>query len=292
MTTSGQTFPLLRLLAGSICISFSPVFIKVAAIDPDLAGFYRMFFAGVGLLPLFLLRGKQVRIDRKPFLLLAGSGVFLGIDFMFWHRSIDMIGPGLSTLLGNFQVFFTAVFSWVFLKERITLLFVLAIFIAGCGLLMITGIDIPALTASVKLGIIFGLLTAFFYSGYILLIKASMTGTQLSGMTAMLIVSLSCTLFLALFNLFKGIPFMLTDSRSFYALAAVGLICTALGWSLISSAIKQVPATVAGLVLLLQPTLAFIWDVIFFNRVTSGVEYLGIVFILSAIYLGSVKKAD
>lgn len=292
MSTSGQPFPLFRLLAGSICLSFSPVFIKVAAVDPDLAGFYRMFFAGIGLLPLFLLRENNIRIDRKPFSLLAGSGILLGIDFMFWHRSIDLIGPGLSTLLGNFQVFFTAVFSWLFLRERITPMFVLAIFIAGCGLLMITGIDLPALSFAVKLGIIFGLLTAFFYSGYILLVKASMTGTQLSGITAMLIVSVSCSLFLALFNLCKGIPFMLTDSRSFYALAAVGLICTALGWSLISSAIKQVPATVAGLVLLLQPTLAFIWDVLFFKRVTSGVEYLGIVFILSAIYLGSAKKAN
>lgn len=290
MTPDLRSLPIFRLLVGAIFLSFSPVFIKVAAVDPDLAGFYRMLFAGIGLLPLFIFRKNKVDMDRKPLLLLTGSGIFLGIDFMFWHRGIDLIGPGLSTLLGNFQVFFTAVFSWLFLKERITLLFILAVLVAGCGLLMITGIDLPALSVAVKLGIVFGLLTAFFYSGYILLVKAALTGSQMSGMTAMLIVSVSSTLFLGFFNLFKGTSFLLTDSRSFYALAAVGLICTALGWSLISSAIKQVPATVAGLVLLLQPTLAFIWDVVFFKRATSGIEYLGIVLILSAIYLGSVRK--
>jgi drug/metabolite transporter (DMT)-like permease len=283
---------LFRLLIGSICISFSPVFIKVADVDPDLAGFYRMFFAVLGLLPLFLLQREKLNLTRQGFLVLLACGFFLGIDFMFWHRSINLIGPGLSTLLGNFQVFFTALFSWLFLKEKVTGLFALAVVIAFCGLLFITGGDVFVLATTVKMGIIFGLLTAVFYSIYILLIKQAMTGSQVSGITATLIVSISCMLFLALFGGVKGISFAVTDSRSLLALAAVGLICTALGWSLISSAIKQVPATLAGLVLLLQPTLAFIWDVLFFRRPTGGYEYLGIMLILSAIYLGTQRRGN
>ena len=33
------------------------------------------------------------------------AGVFFSLDLWFWHRSIIYIGPGLSTLLANFQVF-------------------------------------------------------------------------------------------------------------------------------------------------------------------------------------------
>ena len=102
--------PLLQLLVGSICISFSPVFIKIAAADPDIAGFYRMFFAGSSLFILFLLRKEKRNISCRPMTFLISCGIFLAIDFMFWHRSINLIGSGLSTLLGNFQVFFTAVF--------------------------------------------------------------------------------------------------------------------------------------------------------------------------------------
>jgi hypothetical protein len=46
LTPSKSKIPLLKLLAGSICISFSPIFIKIANTDPDLAGFYRMLFVG------------------------------------------------------------------------------------------------------------------------------------------------------------------------------------------------------------------------------------------------------
>lgn len=290
MSSHAQPFPLFRLLAGSVCISFSPVFIKIAAVDPDLAGFYRMLFAGVGLALLMLLRREKLRVETRPLLFLIGCGIFLGIDFMCWHRSINLVGPGLSTLLGNFQVFFTAFFSWLFLKERITLLFALAVIMAFCGLLLITGTDLSSLSAEVKMGVFLGLLTAVFYSIYIMFMKQAMTGSSISGRAAVLLVAISSILFLALLGLAKGIPFSVTDNRSLLALAAVGLISTALGWSMISSAIKTVPATLAGLVLLLQPTLAFIWDVLIFKRPTGGYEYLGIVLILSAIYLGTLRR--
>ena len=283
-------FPLFRLLAGSVCISFSPVFIKLAATDPDLAGFYRMFFAALALLPLLLVRGDSLRVTRPTLLLLIGCGIFLGIDFMFWHRSIGLIGPGLSTLLGNFQVFFTALLSWLFLREKITVLFGLALMMAIGGLLLITGTDLAALSQVTRLGILFGLATAVFYSAYIMLIKQAMSSGQASGVTTMLWVSISCSLFMALVSLAKGVPFVLPNSQALLSLAGVGMISTALGWSMLSSAIRLVPATLAGLVLLLQPTLAFLWDVLLFQRPTGGLEYLGIVLILTAIYLGTYRR--
>lgn len=287
MDSSTVKSALVRLLVGSVFISFSPVFIKVADVDPDLAGFYRMVFAVAGLLPLFLLQGRRELPDRKALLLFVGCGIWLGLDFMFWHRSIPLIGPGLSTLLGNFQVFFTALFSWLLLRERISGKFMLAVFIAVSGLFMVTGIDYGALASAVKIGLLLGLLTAVTYSGYILQMKYAMSGTSISSMTAMLIISLSCGTFLGLFELASGGSLILSDPKALMALAAVGLLCTTLGWSLISSAIKEVPATLAGLVMLLQPTLAFVWDVVMFDRPTSGPEYLGIALILAAIYLGS-----
>ncbi len=102
---------------------------------------------------------------------------------------------------------------------------------------------------------------------------------------------MGCTLFLTSVGVLKGIPFALTDGRSLLALAGVGIISSTIGWSMLSSAIKVVPATVAGLVMLLQPALSFVWDILFFNRVTGGVEYLGIVLILIAIYLELCKTA-
>jgi drug/metabolite transporter (DMT)-like permease len=70
----------------------------------------------------------------------------------------------------------------------------------------------------------------------------------------------------------------------------VGVLSTTIGWSMISSAVRHVPATVAGLFLLLQPALAFVWDILLFDRPTDWPEIFGILLILSAIYLGSYRK--
>lgn len=291
VTTVAQApFPLFRLLAGSVCISFSPVFIKLANVSPDSAGFYRMLFAGLSLLVLLLLRGDRLKISRKSTLLLLASGTFLAIDFMCWHRSIHLVGPGFSTLLGNFQVFFTALFSYIFLKQKITRLFMLAVFIALVGLLLITGVEWNALDDGIKLGIIFGIGTALFYSGYIMLIKESMNNPSLSGVSAMLVVSIASTVVLGFVTPLTGSSFAIPDAGSLLALIGAGVVSTTIGWSMISSAIKTIPATLAGLVLLLQPTLAFVWDVLFFDRPTGMLEVFGIILILSAIYIGSYRK--
>ncbi|OHB25045.1 MAG: hypothetical protein A2X84_10030 [Desulfuromonadaceae bacterium GWC2_58_13] len=279
--------PLLQLLAGSVCISFSPIFIKLAAVAPDAAGFYRMLFSGLSLLLWMAFARIAWRMPRRAVLVLAGGGLCLGIDFMCWHRSIHLVGPGLSTLLGNFQVFFTAVFSWLLLRQRLSPLFLAAVGMALAGLLLITGLDLASLDAGTRLGIALGLGTAVCYSGYILLIKQAMTHPAVSGVSAMLVISLVCMSFMGVATGVGGASFAIPDTASLLALIAVGVLSTTLGWSLISSAMRHVPATLASLVLLLQPALSFAWDVLIFHRPTAGHEVFGIGLILTAIFLGS-----
>jgi drug/metabolite transporter (DMT)-like permease len=249
-----------------------------------------MLFASIALSVLMAFRGENLKMAQRPRFLLWLGGIFLAIDFMCWHRSIELVGPGLSTLLGNFQVFFTALFSWLFLKQKISKMFILAIIMALCGLLFITGVDWESLAGGYKLGIVLGLVTAVFYSFYILLVKTSMNDCSVNSVPAMLMVSIPGALLLGVVTPFNGASFVIPDSTSLFALIGVGVISTTIGWSLISSAIKHIPATVAGLVLLLQPTLALIWDTLFFGRPTGGIEVFGILLILSAIYIGSYRK--
>lgn len=285
-----HSFP--KLLTGSVCISFSPIFIKLANVSPDSAGFYRMLFAALSLLPLLLLRKESFRMARKPRFLLCAAGLVLAIDFMCWHRSIELIGPGLATLFGNLQIFFTAIFSWLIFKQKITKMFMLAVAIALGGLLMITGLDWAGLAHGYKAGVVFGLLTAVFYSGYVMLLKSSMNDDSVSSVPAMLTVAIPCASLLAIITPLNGASFVIPDARSFWALLGVGIISTTIGWTFISSAIKYTQATVAGLVLLLQPTLALVWDVLLFTRVTTSIEVAGVMLILAGIYIGSYRKPE
>lgn len=283
--------PLLWLLIGSVCISFAPIFIKLTNVSPDSAGFYRMLFAGASLFLLLKIKKANLLTQRKDLLLLILAGISLSVDFMCWHRSIHLVGPGFATLLGNLQVFFTAIFSCVLFKEKIHRYLLIAILVALIGLLFMTGVDISALSKNSQLGILFGFGTAFFYSGYILLIKSAMSSQGVSGITAMFIVSVTCTVFFSFVTPMMGASFVIPDLSSFLALLGAGVICTTVGWSFISSAIKLTSATIASLFLLLQPALAFVWDVLFFSRPTESREIVGVLLVLSAIYIGSYRRA-
>ncbi len=291
MNPLSVSLPVMQLVAGSACISFAPILVRVADVNPDVAGFYRMFFAFCGLLILVLVRREWPRPDGRSFLLLLLCGVWLACDFMAWHRSIALIGPGFSTLLGNFQVFFTVFLSWLLFRERIRSHFILAVLLGFAGLLLMTGIDLAGLPPGVRTGMLLGFVTALFYSFYILTLKRAMACQQLGGASAMLIISVSCVVVLGLVIRGAGVSFAVVEPRSWLALAGVGILGSTIGWSLLSAALKVVPASVAGLTMLLQPALSFLWDVLMFDRPTSWFEYAGLLMILSAIYLGSFRPS-
>ena len=71
---------------------------------------------------------------------------------------------------------------------------------------------------------------------------------------------------------------------------AYGLMSHAVGLILIASSLDRVSTTVTGIALLLQPSLSFLWDVIFFARPTSALEALGAVIALAAIFLGTIRR--
>jgi drug/metabolite transporter (DMT)-like permease len=289
-TPSAPVRPLLWLFIGSICISFAPIFIRLADVSPDSAGFYRMLFAAISLFILMRFKAVSLLMHRKTLLLLVCSGLFLSFDFMCWHRSIHYVGPGLSTLIANFQVFFTAIFSCLLFREKISRIFIVAVLMAVFGLFFITGVDLGSLDEGYRLGILFGVGTAVFYSAYILFLKSAMNHQDVSGVSAMLVVAITCSVFFSIITPVTGSSFIIPDATSFWALAGAGVVCTTIGWSLISTAIKHTSATITSLFLLLQPALAFVWDVLFFSRPTEGREVVGVLLILSAIYVGTYRR--
>jgi drug/metabolite transporter (DMT)-like permease len=79
------------------------------------------------------------------------------------------------------------------------------------------------------------------------------------------------------------------DARSWGILAAYGILCQALGWIIISRPLHVVDASRAALILMLQPALTYLWDVLFFHRPMTAVEAGGAGLAIAAIYLGNAR---
>ncbi len=198
------------------------------------------------------------------------------------------MGPGLGTILPNFQVFILAAVGVVFMGERLRLTFLASVPLALLGLFLVVGVGGSPLGADYRKGVLCGLAAAACYAGFLLSIR-KLQGEQ-QGVTffsVLAMVSLATAAFLALEVLRLGASFAIPDGRSLLALVALGFGSQFAGWLLITNALPHIRASLSGLILLLQPALAFVWDVLFFHRPTSLLNWTGVLLALLAIYLGA-----
>jgi drug/metabolite transporter (DMT)-like permease len=101
------------------------------------------------------------------------------------------------------------------------------------------------------------------------------------------VVSVICTAVLAVTVIGEGESLRIASAADFGWLLAYGVLSHSLGGLFIASSLPQVTTAEAGLALLLQPTLSFAWDVLFFSRPMTLLELTGAMVALLAIYLGA-----
>lgn len=278
------------LVIGAIIISFSSVMVKLADVPPEVAGFYRLCGGGLGMTIILWKLDKLRHLTKHVWKWALLGAVFFAFDFVFWHRSIGLVGPGLSTMLANFQVIVLAVVSVLLLKEKVSRSFMIAIPMALVGLYLMVGVQWDSFSSDYRLGVIFGLLAAVAYALYLLSLKYSLSKAQADPLAMAAGVALLTGLILGVLAVGQGNSFVIPNTRSLLALTALALICHATGWYLITRGIQRVETSLVGLILLLQPTLSYVWDLLFFGKPTNPVELTGVALALLAIYLGSLKN--
>ncbi len=286
------TVNVLLVTAGAVMISFAAVFTRLADVPATTSAAYRMLFGSAALaLLLALAPSMRAGLSRNW----AGSiliAAFFTLDLWAWHRSILLIGPGLSTLLANFQVFVLAAAGVLWMKERVGWRFAGGLGLAMLGLWLLFGRDWASLDAGARVGILFGLLTACAYGSYLL----SLRGFQLrhAGIrpeARLLQVSIACCAMLVAINAIEGNGFAIPDRQTLFSLLGLGIVCQVLGWLAITRGMPGLPASLVGLLLLLQPVLSIVWDLLWFDLSLVAVQAVGAGLALVGIYLGMQSRA-
>ncbi|HEY0232484.1 MAG TPA: DMT family transporter [Dokdonella sp.] len=283
---------LVQMIVGAAAISTTSLFVKLAHVGPTVSAFYRMAFGGAMLLVglLALRRWQRVRLSDVAWLLIPA--VAFAVDLMFWHRSILYVGPGLATLLGNFQVFLMALAGFFLYRERLGWHFLAGVALGFVGLYLLIGLDWSAVGAQYRLGVIFGVVTGIAYAIYMLSMRHAQRGghVRLAPAQLLCVTSLLCAGVLGLAAALEGDRFDLPDGQTWSSLLGLAFFGQVLGWVLLTAAMPQLPASLIGLLLLLQPALSFVFDVVLFARPTRATDWLGVGLSLLGIFVGSYRK--
>lgn len=280
---------LLAMAGGASLISLTGILVRLADVPPTVAGFWRMAFGGLMLGALLLVTRRLRAMPASAWAFCLWPAFAFAADLWLWHRSIHAIGPGLATLLANTQVFFMVVAGVLFFGERLHARFVTGLVLAFGGLALILGDGWLALSEDSRAGVWLGLATGIAYAAYNLGLKRAQREAPLAAEPVLMVSSLQCAALLGLAAWAEGASFAIPDGRTLIVLLAMGLIGQCLGWVLIGRALPRLPVATVGLLLLLQPLLAFIIDVALFERPTAPHEWVGVALCLSGIFLAGLR---
>ena len=276
------------LFVGATLISLSPIWVRLVTVPPTVSAFYRVLIGGIALVIFLMVTRQRLDLSRRILVMLLVAALFFSLDLWFWHRSIAYVGPGLATLLANFQVFFMMLAGILLLAQAPRARQLVAVPLAIMGLALLVGFEWQTLTANYRFGIGLGLLTAMAYTGYLLSLRTARSlSSHRMPTREVAIVSLTTALLLGISVGMEGASLLIPTPADVGWLFAYGILSHCIGWLLIAASLPKVTATEAGLALLLQPALSYLWEVLWFGRVLTVMEATGAVIALAAIYLGS-----
>lgn len=244
------------LLLGTFAIGFSPSFVRLSEIGPVATAIHRVALA-LPLLFLLVAMGKgggrsrpQSRGDWAGVVL---AGLFFAGDLAFWHWSITNTSVANATLFATSTPIFVTLAGWAWLGERISarFLFGLGLGIGGGVLLAVSSLR----TAPGHLfGDLMGLVTALFFSGYLIVVKR--LRARLSAAAVMAWPGLVTVAALAVLNLFTGDAWVPASAKGWAILLALALVSHAIGQGLVAQALARLPVSFSALGMLSEPLFA------------------------------------
>jgi drug/metabolite transporter (DMT)-like permease len=285
--------PALGVLIGAFLIAFSGILFRKSHVSPTTGAFFRCFWALPFLWPLAVWEDR--RIGRRPWSLRRAAwigGVFFAADLVLWHYSIDYVGAGLATVLGNTQVVLVGLLAWAIFRERPARNSLLAIPVAMLGILLISGVlESGAYGSNPKLGALYGLLTGIAYSGFLLALR---WGSGERGRVAgpLYDATLASTICVVPIGLVLGNLDFTPGLEAQAWLITLALSSQVVGWLLITVSLGRLPAARTSVLLTLQPLLAVLFAALIVNERPSPLQLLGAAMILAGLLIASAGRRE
>ena len=284
--------PYVTGVAGALLIAFSAIFVRLAGVTPSTAAIYRCAYA-VPILALLAWR-EQRRYGPRPAAerrLAVLAGVLFAGDLVAWHHAIDAVGAGLATVLGNTQVAMVGLAAWAFLGERPRRSTFVAVPVVLVGVVLISGaIGEGAYGRAPLLGAALGVLTAVFYTGFILILRHGNrdvrrpAGPLLDATASAAVCSLLLGLALGEVQLAPSWP-----AHGWLLLLA--LTSQVVAWMLISVSLPRLPAVTTSVVLTLQPVGSVFLGMALLAETPSPLQLIGVGIVLAGIILATLGRS-
>lgn len=261
------------------------IFVKLSELGPISTGFYRVLFS-IPILYPFLKLEKSNKVSQKDKLLLYISGGFLAGDLILWNISFSYTTVANANLLANLVPFSIVPACYFLYKEKISRNFLIGLCLAILGLfILISG------KQHTNDGDMFGdflaFMTSIFYSIFLLIVYK--VRARVSSVQVMYYSAFGSVIVLLLASLImEGITYP-ASWRELWPIIGLAIFSQILGQGGLSYILGKISATLASILVLMQPVISALYAYFLFQEYLSLQEIIGIFIVIIGIFFAKNK---
>lgn len=272
----------LMLITDSLHFIFARLLLS--RLSPLLGSTY-MIYSGMALVALYWIiwrrSGLGFLLEHWFFYLVTGALIAGSVVFSF--MAVELIGPGLSSLLMKTGYLFSLALGFFWLRERVSRLQALG------SLISIGGIFLIALQpfATTGVGMLLAIVSAAFYSAHGAVVKRF--GQSINFEQFFVGRMVGTTIFMLIFSSLRA-EYVLPSWDTALLLLIAGAVNVVLGRVLYYQVLRRVSLSVHTILLTMSPVLTIVWAVLFFGAFLSGQEVLGGALVLAGLILVGLRR--
>ncbi len=234
-----------------ISVSFAAIFIRWSDSHPITVAFYRMLFSSAILLvflPPYIPHIK--RFEKREWLTLITTGLFLAVHFAAWISSLDYTSVASSVVLVTAHPIVVAWISSWYLGEKTSSRAYLGIGLGLVGVFVMTFSNYRV-SGWAFIGDMLAIVGMLAFAGYLL--RGRKLRQDMPVVPYAFMVYLFSTLFLGIFSIPFSASFAIYPMEEYLLFFALALVPTIFGHTLFNWTLKHVKARVVSVSLLGEP---------------------------------------
>jgi drug/metabolite transporter (DMT)-like permease len=265
------------------------LFVRNIDLEPGEISFYRCVIAMVVITTIVLVRRRgDWRIPlHGQWLLILVSGLVLGLNWMFLFAAYKYTTISNGILCYYMAPIFVLILSPLVLKEKIPLRKYFFVLTALVGMGFLVGANLRQVGGRHLIGLGFGILSAVFYAGLILLVKKIKNIPSLES-TMFQFISAVVTMFPYIFMTY-GIRAFHMNMRSTVFLLLLGLLHTGICYIFYFGLLQKLKSDVIAIYCYMDPIVSILLSIILLGDRLNLPQIIGGVLILGSTLLSEIS---
>jgi len=272
MTKSYVKYILSLLIFGSNGIVASCILLSSSEIV-----FSRTIIGSLFLGLVFIFGRKRLQLEqiKKQWFYLSGSGISMGLSWIFLFEAYRLTGVSTATLAYYCgPVIVIAVAPFIF-HEKMIVSKIIGIVLVALGMVFVNGSDF--LKEGMSWGLMCGIISALLYAAMIISNKKV---EKLTGLEITLVQLVTACAVVALYTLLMHKGTISISGTNIIPILFLGVVNTGIGCYLYFSSIHELPAQSVAICSYIDPLSALVFSAILLNEHLSMVQIVGAILIL------------